>query len=201
MPELVRSVVPAGRMGHRDQPVLRADGLTLRPFLLIDAVELAVVYQDADIQRWHARSLDEDEAHAWITATRASWRAETAANWAVADSDGVLVGRVGFRMINLHDGVAEIAYWTAFGARRRGVATTAVQAISSWALDQLGLHRLELNHSTVNLGSCQVADRAGFAYEGTRREQVLHPDGWHDMHVHGRLASDTVPETGLTDGD
>ena len=36
------------------------------------------------------------------------------------------------------------------------------------------------------LGS-RVAEKTGFALEGTRRSSLLHDDGWHDMHLHGRV--------------
>jgi ribosomal-protein-alanine N-acetyltransferase len=61
--------------------------------------------------------------------------------------------------------------------------------IASWP-SSVGLHRIELNHSTLNTASCRIAAKAGFGYEGTTREQGLHGDGWHDMHLHARLASD-----------
>jgi RimJ/RimL family protein N-acetyltransferase len=32
--------------------------------------------------------------------------------------------------------------------------------------------------------SCRAAEKAGYPAEGTRRSAALHPDGWHDMHVH-----------------
>jgi RimJ/RimL family protein N-acetyltransferase len=54
----------------------------------------------------------------------------------------------------------------------------------------VGLHRIELSHSAVNPASCRIAEKAGFAYEGTKRRQGLHQDGWHDMHLHARLAED-----------
>jgi len=57
-------------------------------------------------------------------------------------------------------------------------------------LHDLGLHRLELRHSTANPASCRVAARAGFRLEGTLRSAMRHPDGWHDMHLHARLQGD-----------
>lgn len=62
--------------------------------------------------------------------------------------------------------------------------------MTAWAFDPLGLHRVELNHSTENAASCRVAQRAGFPLEGTKRREHRHSDGWHDMHVHARLESD-----------
>ena len=64
-----------------------------------------------------------------------------------------------------------------------------------WAVDELGLHRLFLLHSTANPASCRVAARAGFALEGTLRSAMRHPDGWHDMHLHGLVPGDASTRT------
>jgi RimJ/RimL family protein N-acetyltransferase len=61
--------------------------------------------------------------------------------------------------------------------------------IRHWHVQSVGLHRIELCHSALNPVSCRVADKAGFRYEGTRRQHFLHRDGWHDMHLHARLAA------------
>ena len=50
---------------------------------------------------------------------------------------------------------------------------------------------------TLNPASCRIAENAGYPYEGTRRQQVLHQDGWHDMHLHARLVTDETPADGL----
>jgi RimJ/RimL family protein N-acetyltransferase len=76
------------------------------------------------------------------------------------------------------------------GARGRRVASRALSAVTAWSFATLGLHRVEVSHSTANVASCRVAEQAGFAAEGTKRGEALHADGWHDMHLHARLASD-----------
>ncbi|MET7707718.1 GNAT family protein [Micromonospora sp. NPDC005413] len=59
-------------------------------------------------------------------------------------------------------------------------------------VDRWPLHRLALEHSTANTASCRVATRAGFRAEGVLRGSVRHADGWHDMHLHALLATDSV---------
>jgi RimJ/RimL family protein N-acetyltransferase len=61
--------------------------------------------------------------------------------------------------------------------------------MATWAFETLGLHRLALQHSVHNTASCRVAEKAGFAVEGTLRSAARHQDGWHDMHVHGRVGA------------
>lgn len=193
MPDLVPAVVPAGRMRNQPQPTLQAGELTLRPWDLSDADAVVEAYRDPGIQQWHARSMSHAEAHAWLSSWSDRWRAETGAGWAITQYDA-LVGRVGLRSISLPEGTAEIAYWTMPAARGRNIAARAVRAVSTWTFQSVGLHRLELSHSTRNVPSCRIAAKAGFSYEGTRRQQAMHQDGWHDMHLHARLAADETRE-------
>jgi RimJ/RimL family protein N-acetyltransferase len=187
MPELVAAVVPPGHLRGQAQPTLTVDELTVRPWRPSDAAAVAAAYRDQDIQRWHVRTMDDAEAQAWVTSWADRWAAETAASWAVTEGD-VLLGRTGFRAIDLADGSAEAAYWTVPAGRGRDIAARALRAVSGWMLADGELHRLELSHSVANPASCRVAAKAGYAYEGTRRRQALHADGWHDMHLHALLA-------------
>jgi RimJ/RimL family protein N-acetyltransferase len=196
MPRLVHSTVAPGSLARLSQPVLRAGDLVLRPWRAPDASAVAEAYSEPAIQRWHARSLDEEEARTWIGSWPDRWAQETGAGWAIADESGVL-GQISVRRLNLLDGLGEVSYWVLPSARGRRVAPRALCALSEWVFDSLGLHRFELAHSTLNPASCRVAGHAGFAYEGTKRSETLHADGWHDMHLHARLSDDPRPD-GLT---
>ena len=179
--------VPAGRLRNLPQPTLEVDELTLRPWQPSDAPAVVEAYRDPEIQRWHVRTMTEAEAADWVRSWSDRWQAETGAGWAVTDRDAV-VGRVGFRTIDLAEGIAELAYWTVPTARGRNIAARTVDRVSGWMFDSIGLHRIELRHSSANQASCRIAEKAGFDYEATLRKQALHADGWHDMHLHARLA-------------
>jgi RimJ/RimL family protein N-acetyltransferase len=188
--DAIAPVVPAGRMRDRGQPTLRADGLVLRPWTREDVDVVLRAFADPAIQRWNMEALSTREvAYAWIDQWAVGWAAERVASWAVTDPAGQVLGRVAVRGISLQLGVGECAYWTLPAARGRGVAVAALELATRWAFE-LGLHRLELQHSVRNPASCRVALRAGFALEGVHRDGVLHADGWHDMHFHGRVAGD-----------
>jgi RimJ/RimL family protein N-acetyltransferase len=173
-------------MARQTQPVLYVDELTLRPWTAIDVPALTAAYADPDIRYWHARSLTRSEANQWVSAANRGWASESSANWAVIARDG-LVGRMSLRTVDLEDGLAEVGYWVVPAARGRGIAPRALVVVSNWAINELGLHRLELEHSTRNGPSCRVAEKAGFPLESTKRSQALHEDGWHDMHLHVRI--------------
>jgi RimJ/RimL family protein N-acetyltransferase len=190
MPSLVPAADPGGWAGRQPQPRFDSDGLTLRPWESSDVPVLLQAYSDPAIQQWHARSMTSDEAEQWVVSRVERWAAETGVDWAVVRDDAVL-GRVGLRRMSLAEGDGEVAYWVLPAARGEGVAPRAVRAMTDWLFSYTGLHRLELAHSALNAASCRVARKSGYRYEGTKRQQALHPDGWHDMHLHSRLRDDT----------
>lgn len=182
-------VIPAGALRRHAQPALTAEGLVLRPWTLLDTPLVEAAYRDPEIQRWHVRSMTNEEARNWVQAWPERWTSETGAGWAILEG-GVLVGRVGFRTLNLDEGSGEAAYWVVPGARGRGIAGQALAAVTEWLFSHVDFHRMTLLHSTRNGGSCRVALKAGYRFEGIQKQQALHIDGWHDMHVHARLRDD-----------
>ena len=170
-----------------EQPVLVGGELALRPWRGSDAPALVAAYADPAVQHWHGERLDEAEAEAYAYEWGEHWRAGRRAGFAMVRG-GEPVGRVTLRAIDLEQGSAEVTYWVAAAARGAGLAPRAVELLVSWAFGELGMHRLTLMHSTANEPSCRVATKCGFAVEGTARSSLLHDDGWHDMHLHARLA-------------
>ena len=170
-----------------EQPVLTSGDLVLRPWQASDAPALVAAYADPVVQHWHGERLDEDEAGAYAHEWAEHWRAGRRAGFALV-RDGHVVGRLTLRDIDLEQGSAEVTYWVVAAARGGGCAPRAVERLVAWAFDELGMHRLSLMHSTANEASCRVATKCGFAVEGTAQQSVLHDDGWHDMHLHARLA-------------
>jgi RimJ/RimL family protein N-acetyltransferase len=207
MPKLVDPAVPAGRLSTWSQPELVVDELLLRPWTEADAPAIVEAYRDPAIQRWHARSMTHDEALSWARSWTDRWATETAAGWAVVEGAGVrgveveaveveavevegagvLLGRVDLRTLDLAEGHGEGAYWVVPRARGRNVAPRALRALTEWMFTNVGLHRIDVEHSTRNEASCRVATKAGFVLEGTKASSALHSDGWHDMHLHARL--------------
>jgi RimJ/RimL family protein N-acetyltransferase len=177
-------------------PVLHRGDLTLRGWQLDDGHVDAVLYAARDplIRDYSSvgRVRDRAQARAWITSRMTPPRID----WVVRESD-LIVGRIGLHRIQLDEGVGELGYWLLPEARGRGVATSAVQTVESWAFGDLGLGRLEIRHEPANERSCALALRCGYPAEGTQRG-VFPPqdakDGVRlDLHLHARLATDPLP--------
>jgi RimJ/RimL family protein N-acetyltransferase len=175
-------------------PALRGDGLVLRPWRASDAPALIRALADPGIRHWHMLSLAESQLPAWIRERQRRWLDRAGVDWAIAaaQDDDLLLGRIAIHRLVLGQGLGEVAYWVVPESRGRRIAPRARAALCEWAFDR-GVHRLELAHSVDNPASCRVAQRAGFALEGVKRSELRHADGWHDMHLHARLAGDPPP--------
>jgi len=199
VPLLVAPALPAGSLRALEQLTLVVnDRLGLRAWRAGDAATVRKAFGCPDIQRWHVRRMDsDDEARAWIAGWAERWDSETDASWAIADNhDDQPIGQVGLRTISLFEATAQLSYWVLPAARGKGVAVQAVQTLTRWAFETLGLNRLSLQHSTENLASCRVASRTSFRVEGTLRRSMLHANGWHDVHLHARLRGDVGVQGG-----
>ena len=171
----------------------RSDGVvTLRRWRADDAADVARACTDPETARWLPVPVPYDLAagRAYVDGqVPTQWADGTAANVAVVDAvSGELLGAIG---LTLRDGMGEVGYWTAPWARGRGVATRAAGLHAAWALDVLGLPRLELLADVDNLASQRVADRAGFVREGVARAVRPRPRSQEraDMVVFSRLRS------------
>lgn len=191
MPELTKPVFSPGDLSRTAQPVISDDELRLRPWVATDAAVIEEAFQDPSIIQWHGRTLNTAEARAWVLHWEGRWENESGAGWAISHR-GEVVGQISLRRVDLSAGSGEISYWALPNARGHGFASKALSALTVWAFVTAGFHRLELSHSVDNPASGAVARKCGYRYEGTKRQQALHIDGWHDMHLHARLSSDTA---------
>ncbi|WP_229660456.1 GNAT family N-acetyltransferase [Marmoricola endophyticus] len=126
-----------------------------------------------------------------------AWRAKIAdgvtRTFAITDASDVLLGTIALFDVDHEQGTVELGYRVHPDARGRGVGTAAVRAACAVAFGELGLRRVMLYHAVANPASCRVAERAGFALEGTLREGYVYGDGRaYDEHLHGLLSSDPL---------
>jgi RimJ/RimL family protein N-acetyltransferase len=182
---------------------IELDDLVLRPFVASDEDAVAEALRDPDILRWTAgtavvRTPAEHRARRWLEPRIDGW-ARGNAVFAVADATtDYVLATVSVRDVNRVPDQAVVAYWVSPAARGRRLAARALDAAARWAFAPggLGLHRLSLDHALVNVGSCRVATRAGFEFEGVMRDYYVEISGErHDSHLHARLATDQLPAT------
>jgi RimJ/RimL family protein N-acetyltransferase len=157
--------------------------LTLRPWTDAHADALLEIYRDPAMRRWtRAPVRTPAEATAWLAVQKDGWHSGDRLSFAVHHDEERLVGCV---VLKSPHTAPEVGYWTAAAARGRGVASRALDALSTWAFTTRGLTRLELLHQVDNVASCRVAEKAGYQYEKTLPATPPFP---LDGHLHARHA-------------
>lgn len=171
---------------------LADDLVTLRTWQEEDVPALVEALQEREISRWAYRipwPYGQAEATAFLAMAEADRAAERAAHLAVVDAgSGALLGGVGLAAVDWGNRSAEIGYWVKRDARNRGVARRAARLVVAWAVEDLGIDRIELHCAPDNAPSQRVAEAAGFEREGLLRGHLLTPDGRRDSVVYGLLA-------------
>jgi RimJ/RimL family protein N-acetyltransferase len=173
------------------EPVeITAGRLHLRPFGPADEDDVYAACQDPEIQTWTRVPAPYTRAHAREFLTETSprgWRADTEYTFAVCDSvSGDVLAAVGLGRLRT-DNVAEIGFWCAAWARRRGVTTDAVTAACRWGFGAVGFARIEWHAAVGNAGSRRVAEKAGFTVEGRLASRLELNGVRHDAWVGGLL--------------
>lgn len=103
-------------------------------------------------------------------------------------SDGLLVGGVLLRNVNVAEEIAEAGCWLEPAAAGRGLVTRGVRVLIKWAIEELGIHRVEWRAAPQNTASIAVARRLGMRRDGVLRERYLHRGRRYDAEVWSLLA-------------
>lgn len=98
--------------------------------------------------------------------------------------DGLVVGQLNVANV-LHGSVssATIGYWIAKSTAGQNIMPTAVALAIDFLMDDIGLHRVEIDIRPENLPSLRVVEKLGLRQEGLK-ERFIHIDGaWRDHKI------------------
>jgi len=173
-----------------DPVELTDDLLLVRPWRVEDAADVYAACQDPEVQRWTTvpSPYRRRDAHVFVAElSPQAWASGSAAYFGVFDKGtGRLVGASGLHRLadvgSPWGGSAELGYWTAAHARRRGLTVASSRLACRWGFQALGLTRITWWANVGNVGSRRVAEGVGFRLEGTARAALVHRgarvDGW-----------------------
>ncbi len=167
--------------------------LLLRPWRLEDVPRVTEICQDPEISRWTRvpSPYRAEHARTWIEQTVRDWDDRRHGSFAVTDApSGAVIGAIGLRLHEDYAYQGSIGYWVAREARGRGVATGALRLVSTWALADLGLPRIQLVTDPENVASQRVAEHVGFRREGLLRSYIELQGGRRDCVMFSLLAEE-----------
>jgi RimJ/RimL family protein N-acetyltransferase len=170
-------------------PDLHDDVVALRPPAPSDVDAIAAAVQDPAIPRFTMvpSPYTPADAVAFVAKAAGSWRAGTDASFLVVDrTSGTLLGAVGLHQFDADAGQAQVGYWVDADARGRGVATRALTLVTGWALETLGLRRVQAQVFIDNPWSQRVLEKAGFSRLPDPPAAVEHAAGPRPAFVYVR---------------
>ena len=100
---------------------------------------------------------------------------------------GTLAGTIDLMGTGGRHRCAEIGYWLDAAHEGQGLVTLACRALVDHAFDKLNVNRVEIRTEPANTRSCAVAQRLGFAEEGTLRQVIYLGMRFADRSVYAML--------------
>ena len=107
------------------------------------------------------------------------------------DEDESLAGRISLN--NVVRGAwqnASLGYFIAQSEQHKGLMTEAVRAVTRFAFDVVGLHRLDAAVMPRNPGSLRVLEKTGFRREGSVLRYLKIAGTWEDHVLFARTVED-----------
>ena len=162
--------------------------IALRPVGRRDSWRLQqLLTQDRDwLEPWEATTpgLRTVVNAGWMISTLRSQSKRGTGYGFVILKDGVVVGQLNVANVQ-HGSVssATIGYWIAKSAAGQNIMPTAVALAIDFLMDEIGLHRVEIDIRPENLPSLRVVEKLGLRQEGLK-ERFIHIDGaWRDHKI------------------
>jgi RimJ/RimL family protein N-acetyltransferase len=174
------------------QPHLADDAIRLEPLTEAHVASIAAIADDPDIVRFTRvpSGADETFVRAWIGRYESGWQEGNRAGYAIRTAGGEVAGFAALVDLDLERREGEIGYLVAPAARGRGIAPRAVELLTRWGFDELGLLRLELRIDVQNSASEIVAQRSGYRRDGILRNVHFKEGLRCDLAVWSRLSND-----------
>jgi len=147
----------------------------------VPAVAAAVRESLAELHPWMDWATDHyDEASAsrWLEFTQLAWEHASAFQFVITDAQtGEYIGNCGLDGVNEKERVCNLNYWVRTSRVKQGLASRAARLAARFAIETIGLARVEIVVAAENVASQRVAQKAGAHYEGRCPNQmVVHTD-------------------------
>jgi ribosomal-protein-serine acetyltransferase len=105
-------------------------------------------------------------------------------------ASGRLIGSIGFVKLDWKVGKAEIGYWIDKAEEGKGIVSASCGILLEYAFGELGMNRVEIRCSSLNIRSAQIPQRFGFTKEGVLRQSEIRDGRLHDFNIYGLLAGE-----------
>ncbi len=158
------------------------NGYFLSEFEDADRDTIVANLQDRSVYEWTLLiPYPYTEAHAdeWLAILKKKKETDgRVTNWAIREPEGNQIGGIGLHPSSHGQShAAELGYWIARPWWGRGIATSAIGAVTRHAFAELGIHRLTAAIFVGNTGSARALEKNGFEIEAPLLRKCYLKDG------------------------
>ena len=173
---------------------LTDEELLLRPFHLNDTAQLYCAVKESlkELKPWMSWAVDgynERTAREYITIARARWEEHTYYALAVTRRDELL-GACTLSSIHSLYRFCNLGYWVRTSCHGQGIAGRAAKLAARFAIEHLGLLRVEIVIAAGNQASIRVAEKIGAHEEGVLLNRIVVGKSIYDAHMYSLIPSD-----------
>jgi len=177
-------------MNQNDVFILKGLGLTLRPWEIDDAPDLATAINNKKVMDNLRDGIPypytASDALDYINATLT---AEKDTQYAFAICvDRKAIGSIGvFRKNDVHRFTGEMGYYIAEPYWGKGITTEAIKQMRSYIFENTDIVRIFAEPYATNTASCRALEKAGFQFEGVLRQNAIKNGQFLDMKMYAVL--------------
>ena len=103
---------------------------------------------------------------------------------------GKIAGGIGLHAIDWVNKKTSIGYWISEDCQGHGLVTRSCIALIDYAINELGLNRVEIHVTPKNMKSRAIPERLGFIQEGILRRVAWQYDHYIDLVVYAMLSDE-----------
>jgi len=179
--------------------------IRLYPPKLGDAAGLFEAVRESidDLKPWMGWCHDDyavEETLRWIEDLPSAWENNAEYQFVITETDkGTILGGCGLDHLNRVSQMANLGYWVRSSHRGEGLASQAASLAARFAIEQLGLARVEIVVAVGNHASLRVAEKLAATREGVLRNRLLIRAKAHDAVMHSLIPQDFALEPGKID--
>jgi RimJ/RimL family protein N-acetyltransferase len=174
-------------------PILESARLRLRPYRADDVQAMFALYSDPRVMRyWSFPPWTElAQARTYLERALAGMDSGEIFPWAIAERDSDrLIGALTLFSLHVEQLRAEVGYSLSPDHQGRGLAAEALRCGLAFAIDSLGLLRVEADIDPRNEASARLLERLGFQREGLLRKRWRVNGEVCDTAFYGLLAEE-----------
>jgi [ribosomal protein S5]-alanine N-acetyltransferase len=177
----------------KEFPVLQTERLLLREITSGDSQAIYDNFSDDRVTEYYDLETftEISQADALIIKLNSGFKSHNQIRWAITlKPKDILIGTCGFHAIEKEHFKLEVGYELNPALWGKGIMHEALNAIFTYAFDEMGINRIEAFYDPENDRSRNALEKCGFIYEGTQRKRFFEKGKFVDAALSSLLKED-----------